>query len=102
MSISNVKLTLSWQAHVNELWNIDIELKSSCQRVRWVDNELKAHVNKPCYIDIKLKSLCQWAMQRWHYIEKLMLISYAMLTVSWKAHVNKLCKVDNELKSLCQ
>ena len=75
-------LTLNWKAHVNELCNIDIKLESSC--------------------NIKLKSSCQWVMQCWHEVEKLMLINYAKLTLSWKANVNELCNVNIELKSSCQ
>ena len=61
MSINNVKLTLSWTAHVKELCKLTIS---------W-----KAHINKPFYIDIELKNLCEWTMQRWQWVEKLVSMS---------------------------
>ena len=60
----------------------------------------KTYLNKLCKVNIKLKSSCQWVMQYWHWVEKLMSMSYAKLTLNWKAHVNKLCKVNIDLKNL--
>ena len=34
-------------------------------------------------------------MQSWHWVEKLMSMSYAMLTLSWKVYFNKNGEVEN-------
>ena len=84
----NAKLTLSWKVYVNELWNVDIELKISCQ----------------------------WVVESWYRVKKLMSITNIKLTLSWKAHVKELskltlswkpyineqCKIDIKLKNSCQ
>ena len=47
---------------------------------------------------------CKWAIWSWHWVEKLMSMEYANLTLSWKACANKLyewSKLISHAKEFC-